>query len=207
MEDRYAFEHQMARKGFRRVCGIDEAGCGPLAGPVYAAAVILNPEDPIEGLNDSKKLSEKRREALFEVILDRALAFAVAWVEHDEIDCLNILEARLMAMRRAVACMSIAPDCALVDGNRDPGLEVETLLITGGDGLSASIGAASIMAKVLRDRRMREEATRYPVYRFEKHKGYPTALHYHLLDAHGPSPIHRQSFLNKWRARQGGGAH
>jgi len=205
MEDRYAFEGQMARHGYTRVCGIDEAGCGPLAGPVCAAAVILNPDDCIEGLNDSKKLTEKRREALFEAICDRALAFSVAWIEHDEIDRLNILEARLLAMRRAVECLSIAPDFALVDGNRAPGLEVETLLITGGDGLSASIGAASILAKVLRDRRMREEAVRYPVYRFEKHKGYPTALHYQLLDQYGPSPIHRQSFLVKWKARQGGG--
>ena len=205
MEDRCAFEIQMAARGFKTVCGIDEAGCGPLAGPVYAAAVILNPQDPIEGLNDSKKLTEKRREALFEAICERALAWSVCAIEHDEIDRRNILEARLLAMRRAVEGLSIPPDFALVDGNRNPGLEAETLLIIGGDGLSASIGAASIVAKVLRDRRMCAEAERYPIYRFDKHKGYPTKLHYSLLDAHGPSPIHRQSFLHKWRARQGGG--
>ena len=163
----YTFENTLREKGFSAVCGIDEAGCGPLAGPVYAAAVILNPDDPIEGLNDSKKLTEKKREALYPQIKERALAWAIASATAQEIDEINILQARLLAMRRAVEMLSIRPDQALVDGNRDPNIpDVPSLLIVGGDGKSASIAAASILAKVTRDHAMLELDKQYPQYLF-----------------------------------------
>ena len=159
----YNFENSLAERGFTAVCGIDEAGCGPLAGPVYAAAVILDPNDPIEGLNDSKKLTEKKREALFPEIQKRARAWAIASASAREIDEINILQARLLAMRRAVELLDIRPDYAMVDGNRDPKIPgVPSLLIIGGDGKSASIGAASILAKVARDHTMLELDERYP---------------------------------------------
>ena len=200
----YTFENTLREKGFTTVCGIDEAGCGPLAGPVYAAAVILDPNDPIEGLNDSKKLTEKKREALFPQIKERALAWAIASASAQEIDEINILQARLLAMRRAVAQLEIKPDHALVDGNRDPNiLETPTLLIVGGDGKSASIAAASILAKVARDHDLLELDKQYPQYLFAKHKGYPTKLHVEKLLEHGPCPEHRQSFLTKIWARNG----
>ncbi len=200
----YEFERELAARGFSAVCGIDEAGCGPLAGPVYAAAVILDPNDPIEGLNDSKKLTEKKREALFPQIQARARAWAIASAGEQEIDQLNILQARLLAMRRAVALLDVRPDHALVDGNRDPALpDIPTLLIVGGDGKSASIAAASILAKVARDRAMLELDKQYPQYLFTKHKGYPTKLHEEKLLEHGPCPAHRQTFLKKIWERNG----
>ena len=200
----YDFENALREKGSTAVCGIDEAGCGPLAGPVYAAAVILDPNDPIEGLNDSKKLTEKKREALFPEIQKRARAWAIASASPAEIDEINILQARLLAMRRAVELLDIKPDHALVDGNRDPNIpDVPTLLIVGGDGKSASIGAASILAKVARDRAMLELDGQYPQYLFKKHKGYPTKLHVEKLLEHGPCPEHRQTFLKKIWERNG----
>ena len=200
----YTFENTLRGKGFTAVCGIDEAGCGPLAGPVYAAAVILNPDDPIEGLNDSKKLTEKKREALYPQIKERALAWAIASATAQEIDEINILQARLLAMRRAVELLEIKPDHALVDGNRDPNIpDVPSLLIVGGDGKSASIAAASILAKVTRDHAMLELDKQYPQYLFAKHKGYPTKLHVEKLLEHGACPEHRQTFLKKIWERAG----
>ena len=200
----YTFEMTVQEKGFAAVCGIDEAGCGPLAGPVYAAAVILNPNDPIEGLNDSKKLTEKKREALYPQIKERALAWAIASATAQEIDEINILQARLLAMRRAVELLEIKPDYALVDGNRDPNLpNVPSLLIVGGDGKSASIAAASILAKVTRDHAMMELDKQYPQYLFAKHKGYPTKLHVEKLLEYGACPEHRQTFLKKIWERAG----
>ena len=200
----YDFENALAERGFSAVCGIDEAGCGPLAGPVYAAAVILDPNDPIEGLNDSKKLTEKKREALFPEIQKRARAWAIASASAKEIDEINILQARLLAMRRAVELLDIRPDHALVDGNRDPEIPgIPSLLIIGGDGKSASIGAASILAKVARDHAMLELDGQYPQYLFKKHKGYPTKLHVEKLLEHGPCPEHRNSFLKKIWERNG----
>lgn len=200
----YDFENDLRERGFQAVCGIDEAGCGPLAGPVYAAAVILDPNDPIEGLNDSKKLTEKKREALFPQIQQRALAWAIASASAQEIDEINILQARLLAMRRAVELLNIKPDYALVDGNRDPNIpDVPSLLIVGGDGKSASIGAASILAKVARDHDLLELDKEYPQYLFAKHKGYPTKLHVEKLLEYGPCPAHRQSFLKKIWERNG----
>lgn len=200
----YDFENELRERGFQAVCGIDEAGCGPLAGPVYAAAVILNPNDPIEGLNDSKKLTEKKREALFPQIQQRALAWAIASASAKEIDEINILQARLLAMRRAVEMLEIKPDYALVDGNRDPEIpQVPSLLIVGGDAKSASIGAASILAKVARDRAMLDLDQAYPQYLFAKHKGYPTKLHVEKLLEHGACPEHRQTFLKKIWERAG----
>ena len=200
----YDFENSLAERGFTAVCGIDEAGCGPLAGPVYAAAVILDPNDPIEGLNDSKKLTEKKREALFPEIQKRARAWAIASASAREIDEINILQARLLAMRRAVELLDIRPDYAMVDGNRDPKIPgVPSLLIIGGDGKSASIGAASILAKVARDHTMLELDAQYPQYQFARHKGYPTKLHVEKLLEYGPCPEHRQSFLKKIWERNG----
>lgn len=202
--DMYRFEALCREKGFAAVCGVDEAGCGPLAGPVCAAAVILNPDDPIPGLNDSKKLSEKKREALFPEIQKRALAYGIAFASAAEIDEINILQARFLAMRRAVEQLVVRPDFALVDGNRDPSIpHVETLCVVGGDAQSASIAAASILAKVTRDRWMLELDAKYPQYQFAKHKGYPTALHQQLLLEHGPCPEHRQTFLKKIYERAG----
>lgn len=193
----YQFERALWDSGVRLVCGVDEAGRGPLAGPVTAAAVILNPDDPIEGLNDSKKLSEKKREALFDPICQRSLAWGIGWASPEEIDQFNILNATFLAMQRAVKQMSLMPEYVLVDGNRDPKLGLETRCIVGGDGKSASIAAASILAKVSRDRLMCELAGQYPAYGFEVHKGYPTQKHREAVLRWGPSPIHRRSFLKK----------
>lgn len=198
----YSFEEALLEKGFSAVCGVDEAGCGPLAGPVYAAAVILNPEDHIPGLNDSKKLSEKKRELLFPEIQKRALAWAIASASAEEIDQMNILQARLLAMRRAISALQIRPDYILVDGNRDPQPEeAPTLLIVKGDAKSASIAAASILAKVARDRFMLELDAQYPEYAFAKHKGYPTRLHEERILQYGPCPQHRKTFLKKLLSR------
>ncbi|HXE38358.1 MAG TPA: ribonuclease HII [Azonexus sp.] len=176
------------------VCGIDEAGRGPLAGPVVAAAVILDPEWPIPGLNDSKKLSEKKRAALAILIRERAVAWAVAEASVEEIDRLNILHATMLAMQRAVAGLAVRPTSAMVDGNRCPRLEVPAEAVVKGDGKIASIAAASILAKTVRDAGMLALHEQYPMYGFDRHMGYPTAAHCLALEAHGASPVHRQSF-------------
>jgi len=180
---------------YEYICGIDEAGCGPLAGPVSAAAVVLPKGLVIEGLNDSKKLSAKRRNLLFDEIIDKALDYAIATIDHEEIDAINILEARLKAMAQAVA--QIRADFALIDGNRAPKIAIPHVLIEGGDGRSMSIAAASVLAKVHRDRIMEEYDKTYPQYGFAKHKGYGTAAHIAAIRAHGASPIHRQTFLSR----------
>ena len=183
--------------GLGLVCGIDEAGRGPLAGPVFAAAVILPPDWEPEGLNDSKKLSPARRDALYGEITGKAAAWSVAYATEGEIDEVNILQATFLAMRRALAGLKLAPDFALVDGNRDPGLGIPTRCEVKGDGRYACIAAASILAKVSRDRWMDEMAALYPQYGFLRHKGYPTKAHYEALAQFGPCPIHRRSFLKK----------
>jgi ribonuclease HII len=176
------------------VCGIDEAGRGPLAGPVVAAAVILDPARPIPGLNDSKKLSEKKRLVLAELIRERAIAWAVAEASVEEIDRINILQASLLAMQRAVAGLAVRPISALVDGNRCPQLDIPAEAIIQGDGKIASIAAASILAKTVRDAGMRVLHAQYPQYGFDRHMGYPTAAHFKALEEHGASPVHRRSF-------------
>lgn len=179
------------------VCGIDEAGRGPLAGPVCAAAVILPEEYDLPGLNDSKKLSPKARDALFDRILETAVAWGVGWADEKEIDRINILQATFQAMGRAFGQLDRAPDYAFVDGNRPPQLPVPVRCVVGGDGKYDCIAAASILAKVSRDRVMLELAKKYPEYHFEQHKGYGTAQHYAALRQFGPSPVHRPSFLKK----------
>ncbi|MGO5022649.1 ribonuclease HII [Lawsonibacter sp. LCP25S3_G6] len=197
--DFWQYEREAQQAGFRTVCGCDEAGAGPLAGPVYAAAVILPFGEEIPGLNDSKKLTEKKREALFPLVKEKALAWSVAFVEAEEIDRTDILSARMKAMQLAMDGLSIPADFALIDGNRDKGKSSAITTchrcIVKGDSLSASVAAASILAKVSRDHHMLELARQYPEYRFDKHKGYGTKLHYELLRAYGPSPIHRRTFL------------
>lgn len=201
--DLWELERGCWAKGHTLVCGCDEAGAGPLAGPVYAAAVILPRELDIPGLNDSKKLTPKKRNGLYDIIIEQAQAWSVAWVDHQEIDDTDILSARMNAMQRAIDGLAIQPDFALIDGNRDHGKQgaVTTphATVVKGDSLSASIAAASILAKVSRDRYMEEMAVQYPQYAFEKHKGYPTKLHYERLDQYGPCPIHRLTFLKKRR--------
>lgn len=192
--DLWTFEREARAEGYALICGVDEAGRGPLAGPVYAAAVILPFGEDFGKLNDSKKLTERQRDELYDVIRSRAAAYCVASADEHEIDTYNILNAALLAMRRAVEGLSLRPELALVDGNRDPALGLPTRTIVKGDARSASIAAASILAKVERDRFMLAMAERYPAYQFERHKGYPTALHYELLEKYGPCPIHRRSF-------------
>ena len=199
------YEREAWSQGFRTVCGVDEAGAGPLMGPVYAAAVILPRECVIEGLNDSKKLTEKKREALYEVITATAVAWSVASVSAAEIDATDILSARMKAMQSAIDGLAVKPDMALIDGNRDRGKHAAIITphrcIVGGDGCSASVAAASILAKVSRDRYVTEVLDkRYPQYQFAKHKGYGTKLHYAMLDQYGPCPEHRLTFLKKWEA-------
>ena len=198
----YNYDKRFRDAGSGVLCGVDEAGRGPLAGPVFAAAVILPEGLVLEGLNDSKKLNEARRDALYDRIIASAKAYSIASSDVTEIDAHNILGASLFAMRRAVAALNTTPDCALVDGNRDPVLGIETVLIVKGDAKSASVAAASILAKVARDRYMLELDKQYPQYGFAKHKGYPTALHYAALDTHGPCPEHRPLFLRKWQAER-----
>ena len=194
----FTYEREAAAKGYTAVCGVDEAGRGPLAGPVCAAAVILPSGCAIEGLNDSKKLSEKKREALFEQIKEKALAYGIAFASVDEIETYNILNATFLAMGRAVELLPEAADFALIDGNQVPkGLCVPCRTLIKGDALSASVAAASILAKVTRDRYMLEMAEKYPQYGFEKHKGYGTKAHTEALRAHGPCEIHRLSFLGR----------
>ena len=199
--DLWELERDCWAKGHDLVCGCDEAGAGPLAGRVYAAAVILPRELAIEGLNDSKKLTPKKRDQLYDVIVEQAEAYSVAWVEAEEIDETDILSARMNAMQRAIDGLRVQPDFALIDGNRDHGKQgaVTTphATVVKGDSLSASIAAASILAKVSRDRYMEEMAAEYPQYAFEQHKGYPTKLHYEKLRQYGPCPIHRRTFLKK----------
>lgn len=197
--DLWALERACREEGYSSVCGCDEAGAGPLAGPVYAAAVILPFGAKLPGLNDSKKLTEKKREAIFPVIREQAVAWAVARVEAAEIDETDILSARMKAMQLAIDRLTPAPDFALIDGNRDHGRSAAVTtphrMIIKGDSLSASIAAASILAKVSRDRYMKEIAAQYPQYEFDRHKGYGTKRHYELLRQYGPSPIHRRTFL------------
>ena len=197
-EELYAFDARM-RERFGVVCGVDEAGAGPLAGPVYAAAVILPPMAELPGLNDSKKVTPLRREKLFEEICRLALAWSVARVEAAEIDEMDILNARMKAMQLAIDGLDPQADFALIDGNRDHGSRVAITAphdtAVKGDGRSASIAAASILAKVSRDRYMKEIAAQYPKYEFDRHKGYGTKRHYELLRQYGPSPIHRRTFL------------
>lgn len=196
--DWFKYENEAKADGYNIVCGIDEAGRGPLAGPVCAAAVILPDGCIIEGVNDSKKLTEKKREQLFDVIKDTAVAYSIATADEKEIDEINILQATYLVMNRAFRGLSVRPDMALVDGNRDPGLSIPTRTIVKGDANSMSIAAASILAKVTRDRFMLEMDKKYPEYQFAKHKGYGTKLHYEMLDKYGASEIHRMSFLRKY---------
>ena len=205
----WTYEREQWENGVQTVCGVDEAGAGPLMGPVYAAAVILPREADIPGLNDSKKLTEKKREALYEIITAQAAAWSVARVEAAEIDKMDILNARMLAMQKALDGLTLRPDLALIDGNRDHGsryaIEIPHRLIVGGDGKSASIAAASILAKVSRDRYVSTELdAKYPQYQFAKHKGYGTRLHYEMLDQYGPCPEHRRTFLKKWEAKRHG---
>ncbi len=195
----YLYEENALRAGYKTICGIDEAGRGPLAGPVYAAAVILPLGLEIEGLNDSKKISEKKREQLFDVICEKAIAYSIGIATEKEIDEINILNATFLAMHRAVEGLNIKPDYALIDGNQYPKIPmVMEETVVKGDAKSMSIAAASILAKVGRDRFMLEKSKEYPQYQFEKHKGYGTKLHYEMLTEFGPSPIHRLSFLKKF---------
>lgn len=197
--DMWLYEREYLEKGCKLVCGVDEAGRGPLAGPVFAAAVILPPELRIDGLDDSKKLSEKKREALFDIICEKAIAFGIASSDEKEIDDINILNASLLAMKRAVSKLSVSPDVILVDGNKTFETDIHINSLVKGDSLSANIAAASILAKVSRDRFMLKLAERYPEYMFEKHKGYPTKLHYEMVEAHGISDVHRKTFFKKYK--------
>lgn len=198
MTDMWELEHRYAGLGYINICGVDEAGRGPLAGPVCAAAVILPSDIDIPGLNDSKKLTDKKRRELFPVICEKAIAYGIAFADHKEIDEINILQATYLAMERAIKNLAVKPDFALIDGNRakDFGVPLET--VVGGDGRSASIAAASVLAKVTRDDYMLKMAEAYPQYGFEVHKGYGTKAHYVALAEHGPSPIHRMTFLKKF---------
>ena len=189
------FEEKAYERGYENICGVDEAGRGPLAGPVCAAAVILPKGKLIEGVNDSKKLSEKKREALFDVIKAESASYSIAFASVSEIEEMNILNATMLAMKRAVEGLSVKPEIALVDGNRKPDTGIEELTIVKGDAKSISIAAASILAKVSRDRYLLELDRQYPQYQFAKHKGYPTTLHYEMIKTYGISPVHRLSFL------------
>lgn len=199
MENCGLYEYDEAvRNDYSILCGVDEAGRGPLAGDVYAAAVILKKDAVIEGVNDSKKLSEKKREKLFDEIIEKSEAYCIATASVEEIDSINILQATMLAMTRAVKGLGITPDIALIDGNKAPEIDgVKTQAVIKGDATSASIAAASILAKVARDRYMKEIAEKYPQYVFEKHKGYGTKLHNELILEHGPSEVHRKTFLRK----------
>ena len=197
MHDPWELENRLYDQGYQAVCGVDETGAGPLAGPVYAAAVILPRGLTLPYLNDSKKVTPRRREILFDQIREQAISYAIAWADEKEIDAINILNARMLAMDRAIKMLNPAADFALIDGNRNQGIELQNEMVVHGDARSASIAAASILAKVSRDRFMVELAEQYPQYAFEKHKGYPTKLHYQLLRQYGPSPVHRKTFLKK----------
>ena len=196
----YEIESALHRKGLALICGVDEAGRGPLVGPVAAGAVILPEGLIIEGLNDSKKLSEKKRETLYEIITGEAVCWSVGFASAQEIDEINILQATFLAMRRALAQLSIQPSIALIDGNRETDFGLPVRTIVKGDSLSANIAAASILAKVTRDDFMLEQAKLYPEYGFDIHKGYGTKAHYEALRKYGPCPIHRRTFLKKFYA-------
>ncbi len=198
----WEIEEKYYAAGFQTICGVDEAGRGPLAGPVCAAAVILPPHVRIPGLNDSKKLSDKRRRELFPVIQEQALAFGIAFASEQEIDEINILQATFLAMRRAMEQLNLRPDLALIDGNRETDFGIPAKTVVKGDSLSANIAAASILAKVTRDDLMIRMADRYPEYGFEIHKGYGTRAHYAALERFGPCPIHRMTFLKKFYERK-----
>ena len=197
MIELWTLENEIYAGGVKLLCGVDEAGRGPLAGPVCAAAVILPQNCEIEGLHDSTKLTEKKREALFAVITAAAVSYGIAFATVEEIEQHNILAATFMAMNRAIAKLDPAPELALIDGNRSAGIEIPSRCVVGGDGKCADIAAASVLAKVTRDRYMLQMAELYPQYGFEKHKGYGTKAHYEAIRAYGPSPIHRPSFLRK----------
>ncbi len=190
------------REKYPVVCGCDEAGRGPLAGDVFAAAVIFDKNTVIEGINDSKKLTEKKREKLFDEIVEKALDFSIQTATVEEIEEINILNSAMLAMKRAVESMETKPDICLIDGNKVPELDCDAQAVIKGDGKSQAVAAASILAKVARDRYMLEMAEKYPQYQFEKHKGYGTKLHYEMLDKYGASEIHRQSFLKKYYAKR-----
>lgn len=199
--DLWQIERAAREEGYRLICGVDEAGRGPLAGPVCAAAVILPPECEISGLNDSKKLTDKKRRELYDVITEKAICYGIALVDEKTIDEINILQSTFLAMQRAIEKLTVTPDLALIDGNRAKDFGVPVRTIVHGDALSASIAAASILAKVTRDRRMEELDGTYPQYGFAIHKGYGTKRHYEALRAYGACPIHRQTFLRKFYAK------
>ena len=194
----WQFEQQCYDKGYKLICGIDEAGRGPLAGPVCAAAVILPPNVDIPGLNDSKKLSDKKRRELVPIIKEKAIAYGIAFADEKEIDTINILQATFLAMERAVGLLSVKPDMLLIDGNREKDFGIPAETIVKGDSRCISIAAASVLAKVTRDDLLLEMAEQYPQYGFEIHKGYGTKAHYQALTEFGPCPIHRMSFLKKF---------
>lgn len=191
------FEKEALLKGYKAVCGVDEAGRGPLAGPVCAATVILPEGVIIDGVNDSKKLSEKKRESLFDVIREQALSYSIAYATVDEIEEINILNATMLAMRRAIDGLDIKADYAMIDGNKIPPIDIDAECIVKGDAKSMSIACASILAKVSRDRLLYKYAEEYPMYGFDKHKGYGTKVHREAILKYGPCPYHRKSFLKK----------
>lgn len=191
------FEKEALAKGYKSVCGVDEAGRGPLAGPVCAATVILPEGVIIDGVNDSKKLSEKKRESLFDVIREQALSYSIAYATVDEIEEINILNATMLAMRRAIDGLEIKADYAMIDGNKIPPIDIDAECIVKGDAKSMSIACASILAKVSRDRLLYKYAEEYPMYGFDKHKGYGTKVHREAILKYGPCPYHRKSFLKK----------
>ena len=197
MTELWTLEDEIYNSGVSQLCGVDEAGRGPLAGPVCAAAVILPRDIDIPGLNDSKKLSEKQRESLYDIIIRESLSYGIAFSTVEEIEQLNILQATFLAMNRAISQLSLKPELALIDGNRNTGIDMPSQCVVKGDSRCADIAAASILAKVTRDRYMYELAREYPQYHFEKHKGYGTKLHYEAIREYGPSPVHRMSFLKR----------
>ena len=196
--DLWVYEREAFADGVKLVCGVDEAGRGPLAGPVCAAAVILPPELVIPGLNDSKKLTDKKRRELYDVITAEAVSYGIAFASEKEIDEINILQATFLAMERALGQLAVKPDLVLIDGNREKNFGIPVKTVVKGDSLSANIAAASVLAKVSRDDFMLEMAKQYPEYGFDVHKGYPTRAHYDALRAYGACPIHRMSFLKKF---------
>lgn len=196
--DLWKIEDEYLNAGIQLICGVDEAGRGPLAGPVCAAAVILPPHFDLPGLNDSKKLTDKRRRELFPLIKDAAIAYGIGFASHEEVDSINILQATYLAMERAITQLSTSPEQLLIDGNRTKDFGIPTRTVVKGDSLSASIAAASVLAKVSRDDLMLQAAEEYPQYGFEIHKGYGSKAHYEALSSFGPSPIHRKTFLKKF---------
>lgn len=197
MTELWELENEIYAEGFDLICGVDEAGRGPLAGPVCAAAVVLPRDIEIAGLNDSKKLTDKKRETLYDVICENAVTYGIAFASVEEIESINILNAAMLAMNRAIEKLTPQPQLALIDGNRNSAINIPSRCVIKGDAKCADIAAASILAKVTRDRYMLEMAEKYPEYHFEKHKGYGTKLHYEALREYGPSEIHRPSFLRK----------